>query len=147
MPIVRGSCQCSGVKFEISGPLLGATNCHCSQCRKLHGAPFRSRARVEKSDFKWRQGEELVNFYESSPGVFRGFCRICGSPVVNKFTAGTPLTMRDPAAPSRYGIALATLDDDPGVQPTAHIFVASKPPWFKIADELPQFPEGQNQWR
>ena len=33
------------------------------------------------------------------------------------------------------------LDDDPGVKPKFHVFVATKAPWFEIADELPQFPE------
>jgi hypothetical protein len=41
MSPVRGSCLC-GIKFEIAGPLLGPINCHCSQCRKQHGAAFRS---------------------------------------------------------------------------------------------------------
>ena len=47
----------------------------------------------------------------------------------------------DPDAPLRYGIALATLDNDPGVRPAAHIFVSSKAPWFTITDDLPQFAE------
>ena len=109
-------------------------------CRKQHGAAFRSRARVEQKDFKWLQGEELVTFYESSVGVFRGFCRVCGSPTVNKYGAGSPPVKSDPDAAARYGIALATLDDDPGVRPSSHIFVASKAPWFTITDDLPQYP-------
>jgi hypothetical protein len=142
MPVLHGSCLCGGVKFEINGPLHGPSNCHCSMCRKQHGAAFRSRARVAQTDFKWVRGEELVTFYESSPGGFRGFCRVCGSPIINKFSAGTPVAERDPDAPSRYGIALATLDDDPGVRPAAHGFVASKAPWYEITDNLPQFAEG-----
>src|SRR5205823_813248 len=94
MTSVRGSCLCGGVKFEINGPLVAPSNCHCTMCRKQHGAAFRSRARVEISDFKWVQGEDLVTFYESSPGGFRGFCRVCGSPVINKFSAGTPVAER-----------------------------------------------------
>jgi hypothetical protein len=43
------------------------------------------------SEFEWIQGEHLVTFYESSPGNHRGFCRICGSPIVSKF-AGTRIT-------------------------------------------------------
>jgi hypothetical protein len=43
MSAIRGSCLCGGVKFEITGPLSSPLNCHCSQCRKQHGAPFRSR--------------------------------------------------------------------------------------------------------
>ena len=72
MYVVRGSCLCGGVKFEIMGPLIRVLNCHCSKCRKQHGAAFRSRARVGIADFKWLQGEELVKFYESSPGFTAG---------------------------------------------------------------------------
>ena len=60
--------------------------------------------------------------------------------MINKFSAGTPVAERDPRAPSRYGIALATLDDDPGVRPAAHAFVAYKAPGFEITDDLPQAP-------
>jgi hypothetical protein len=139
MPILHASCLCGGIKFEISGPLVAPSNCYCSMCRKQHGAAFRSRARVQNRDFRFVQGEELVTFYESTPGSFRGFCRVRGSPIINKFSAGTPIAERDPNAPSRYGIALATLDDDPGLRPAAHTFVAYKAPWFEITDDLPQY--------
>jgi len=48
---------------------------------------------------------------------------------------------RNPQVLTEYGIALATLDDDPGVRPACHSFVRSKAPWFEITDELPQYPE------
>lgn len=143
MPVLRGNCLCDGVKFEINGPLVGPSNCHCSMYRKQHGAAFRSRARVQISDFSWVQGKDRVTFCESSPAVFRDFCCVCGSAIINKFNASSPLAQRDPDAPSRYGITLATLDDDPGVRPLAHVFVASKAPWFTITDDLPQFAEGR----
>ncbi|MGO3124808.1 MAG: GFA family protein, partial [Advenella sp.] len=38
-------------------------------CRKAHGSAFRSRARVKARDVGFLQGEELVKFYESSPGT------------------------------------------------------------------------------
>ena len=65
MANVQGSCLCGGVKFEIIGLLMRVLNCHCSKCRKQHGAAFRSRARVCIEDFKWLQGAELVRFYQS----------------------------------------------------------------------------------
>jgi hypothetical protein len=129
MSAIRGSCLCGGVKFEIVGQLMRPLNCHCSKCRKQHGAAFRSRVRVSTGDFKWLQGEELVRFYESSPGFHRGFCRRCGSPVVNK------------SARPEYGVPLGILDDDPDVRPELHAFVASKASWFEIADDLPRYPE------
>jgi hypothetical protein len=129
--MLRGSCLCGGVRYEITGPLSGALNCHCSMCRKAHGAAFRSRARVRAADFRWVQGEDLVSYYESSPGNRRGFCRVCGSPLLSRFD-------RDP---SFYGLPLGALDDDPGVTPKLHVFVAHKAPWFEITDALPQFSE------
>ena len=41
--------------------------------------------------------------------------------------------------PDNYGLAMGTLDDDPGVRPSYHIFVGSKAPWYDITDNLPQF--------
>jgi hypothetical protein len=76
MAVLRRSCLCGGVKYEITGPLLRLLNCHCSRCRKQHGAAFRSRARVNISDFKWVQGEELVRTiapHLNSSVVFAGF--------------------------------------------------------------------------
>jgi len=37
-----------------------------------------------------------------------------------------------------YGLALGTLDGDPGLRPERHVFVANKAPWFEITDDLPQ---------
>jgi hypothetical protein len=130
MSPVRGSCLCGGVKYEITGPLRHPLNCHCSMCRKAHGAAFRSRAGVRVTDLKWLQGESLVKYYQSSPGTFRGFCNACGSPVLSKFD-GRP----------EYGIPLGFLDGDPGVRPERHVFVGSKAPWFEITDDLPQHVE------
>ena len=141
MAVVRGSCLCGGVKFEIAGPLLRPLNCHCTFCRKQHGAAFRSRARVRRSDFKWLQGEALVTYYEATPGYRRGFCRVCGSPILNRAEPNSRLAQNHPQTLTEFGIALASLDDDPGVRPDSHIFVGSKAPWFEITDNLPQYPD------
>jgi hypothetical protein len=137
---VRGSCLCGGITFEITGPLMSPLNCHCSQCRKQHGAAFRSRVRVKVDDFRWLQGEDLIKFYETSRGYLRGFCRNCGSPVINKNGPNwkSPAEFPGGGAP-QYGIALALLDN-PAVRPACHTFVDSKAAWYDITDDLPQYP-------
>ncbi len=139
MSIVRGSCLCGGIKFEITGPLMRPLNCHCSFCRKQQGAAFRSRARVLRRDFKWVEGRELLSYYEATPGYRRGFCRVCGSPIVNWAEPHSSFAHSNPQILTEYGIALATLDDDPGIGPESHCFVGSKAPWFEITDSLPQY--------
>lgn len=123
-----GSCLCGGIQYEINGPLTDVLNCHCSMCRKLHASAFRTRAKVQSSDWTTLKGQELLKFYESSPGEHKGFCSNCGSSLYTKFDA----------VPDIYGFPLGTLDTDPDVKAGRHVFVGSKAPWFEITDDLPQ---------
>jgi len=141
MSPIRGRCLCGGIAFEIDGPLTAPMNCHCSQCRRQHGAAFRSRVRVAAKDFRFLAGEHLLKFYESSRGYQRGFCSDCGSPILNRVGPNWKASADFPDPPAlQYGIALAILDDPPA-RPALHCFVASKAPWFEITDDLPQYPE------
>lgn len=126
---VRGSCLCGAVTYEVTGPLTFMGNCHCSMCRKSHGAAFATWGIVDPDRFRWTSGEDQVRRYGSSPGRERLFCGRCGSPLAA-------------AHDGRIGEVVAgTFDDDPGVRPREHIFVGSKAPWYEIADALPQFRE------
>jgi len=126
---ITGSCLCGGIRYAVDGPLGPVVHCHCSMCRKATGAAFRTRAAVPSAAFHWRAGESLLARFESSPGEERTFCRVCGSTLVTLF--------RD--RPDEIGLALGTLDADPGVRPWAHVFVGSKAPWYEIEDDLPRF--------
>ena len=137
---VRGRCLCGGIKFEITRPLMRPLNCHCTQCRRQHGAAFRSRVRVRAQDFRWLQGEDLIKFFESQRGYLRGFCRECGSPIINRAGPNWKHAAEFPRSLSQYGIPLAILDD-PQVRPACHTFVGSKAAWFEITDALPRYPE------
>ena len=124
----KGSCLCGGITYEITAPLSEVINCHCSMCRKAHGAAFRTRASVKASDFKFLCGEELLTYYESSPGERRSFCSVCGSNMITKFSR----------FPDVYGFPLGTLDTDPEIRIERHVFTRYKAPWYEITDDLPQ---------
>lgn len=127
--IHKGSCLCGRVRYEIHGAISQVLNCHCSDCRKSHGAAFRTRGRVRVQDFVWLSGRELVTKYHSTPNEYRTFCSVCGANIVTEFIDN----------PGEFGFALGTLDTDPGVKPQCHIFVSDKAPWYDITDELPQY--------
>jgi len=128
--MLKGSCLCGGMQYEIHGDVKLMANCHCSMCRKHHGATFVTFIGVNTADFRWVKGEDLLVRYQSSPGHIRAFCRVCGSSLADP----------DPGATDFY-LPAGTLDDDPGTRPAGHIFVGSKAPWCEITDELPQFDE------
>jgi len=129
--MIRGSCLCKRVRFEIRGKLGRSSHCHCSMCRKAHGAAFGTYAAVRVVDLRIVSGEELILRYRSSPGVERTFCSRCGS----------TLQFISAQRPDVVDVALGVLDDDPGIRVPHHIFVASKAPWVEITDGLPQYAE------
>jgi hypothetical protein len=118
------------VRYRLDGPAQFINHCHCSMCRKVHGAAFGSFLHADGRHFAWTGGADEVSRYESSAGTFRAFCPRCGSAVPVLEDGGTHVT-----------IPAGSLDDDPGVRPVVHIHVASKAPWFEIADDLPRFAE------
>lgn len=133
--MMRGSCLCGAVRYEIDGPFEEIHHCHCSKCRKAHGAAFSTFGRTGNRGLRFLSGEQKVRHFRSSPPVQRSFCGECGS---NLFFRFDPL-------PETVWVAVASLDDDPGLRPQAHIFVGSRAPWHAITDDLPQFEENQSE--
>ncbi|WP_459780463.1 GFA family protein [Photobacterium sp. R1] len=123
---VKGGCLCGSVSYKVTGQLLEASNCHCSMCRRQHGAAFATYADVNPTDFHWVDGKEFLQVYETPQGNGWCFCKACGSTL-----AGT----EDGQVTS---ITLGTVQGDPGITPQSHIFVSSKAPWYQITDSLPQ---------
>jgi hypothetical protein len=124
---ITGGCLCGAVQYSISSPLQNADNCHCSKCRRQHGAAFATYADFNTEDFNWISGENLTKIYETESGEGWCFCTQCGSSLAG--TSHGKIT----------SIALGTVEGDPGIKPGTHIFVDSKACWFEITDDLKQF--------
>lgn len=125
--LIHGSCLCRSVSWQTEKPLEQMSHCHCSMCRKSHGAPFATYVAADARGFTWLAGEEHIVHYRSSAQGGRCFCGRCGS--------GVP-DLVDGKAWMQAGC----LDEDPDVRPYAHIFAASKAAWYVIPDDgLPRF--------
>jgi len=131
----RGSCLCGVVKFEIDEFLPQVAHCHCSMCRKFHGAAFATIAGVSRSRFRWVEGEPALKAYMAANGTTRTFCRHCGSSLM----FASPRVPKDVVE-----IALGAVDGDIPVKPDAHIFVGSCVNWTVLCDGLPQYEEGRD---
>ena len=129
--MLKGSCLCNAIQYEIQGELGSTMMCHCSKCRKANGSAYAINAAVKTDQFHFIKGQELVSEFESSPGVFRSFCKQCGSPLLS----------RRPSQPDIVRLRIGTLDTPVDVKPLAHIFVGSKASWDEIHDDIPQYEE------
>lgn len=134
----QGQCLCGAIKYEVDnfGPRMA--HCHCSMCRKFHGAAFATYGEVNALDFRWVQGEDELQAYEADNGTIRQFCRRCGSSLT--FSSNN-------YADDLVEIALGTLDSNLDMSPDAHIFVGSKASWSEIMDDLPQYLENRSSQR
>jgi len=129
MNIKKGKCLCETVEYEITGLLGPVYNCHCSKCRRWHGAAFRTRASINKTQFNWISGSDNLSSYKSSENVTKFFCKTCGSPLISTYEN----------KPDILGIPLGGIEGIPEINPEAHIFVAAKATWHTITDSIPQF--------
>jgi hypothetical protein len=127
--MLTGHCLCGAVRYAIDGALGEMHHCHCAMCRRAHGAPFSTFADCAAADFRWTAGAAHVRTHRSSEHVERTFCDGCGS----------RLTFRFAPMPDRVWITPGSLAGDPGIRPSARIFVASCAAWDEISDALPRF--------
>ena len=126
-----GGCMCGAVRYEASGDPISVIFCHCESCRKHTGAPVVALAGFKLEQVRFTLGERAT--YESTPGVQRGFCGRCG----------TPLTWEgdgDELGPL-IEIHVGTTDDPNKLAPQLHVHYAERIPWFEVSDALPRYRE------
>ncbi|ABC31038.1 uncharacterized conserved protein [Hahella chejuensis KCTC 2396] len=130
MAVVKGSCLCGAVKFQIEGEIKALTYCHCRMCQKAHGFAFGAYLVTGKDSFVMLGGVENVRIHRSSSNVSRTFCADCGSNL--QF-------IRD--GRDDIGVAAGVLDDDPGLQASKQIYCDSKAAWHPLQEDVPHFAE------
>jgi hypothetical protein len=128
--VMKGSCLCATVRYEMEGPFEVLSHCQCSMCRRHHGAAFATFVTVPLSGFRWIAGEEALSTYQSSAYGKRTFCSKCGSvmPVVEPET----------------GIAFCpagNLDGEHGIQSHNLRFAGPRAARHTRADSFPEHEE------
>ncbi len=121
-----GGCLCGAVRFEVTAPTKWCAHCHCSLCRRAHGAAFVTWFGVADEQFRFTAGETDVGWYASTPAALRGFCRSCGSTLFFKSERWACETH----------IALAHMDGAIDRGPTAHVFYDTHVEWVTLGDDL-----------
>lgn len=130
--VVKGSCLCGAISYEVAKFEPNMGHCHCSMCRKFHGAAFSSYGEVTKENFKWLKGKKLLETYIANNGTERQFCKKCGSSLSFKAASDEILE-----------ISLASLDENAPFDIDAHIFTESKVGWYEINDSLKVYKQGR----
>jgi hypothetical protein len=127
--MINGHCECGRIRYEVDADIEDFSHCHCSQCRRLHGAAFATFAAVSRDRFRYLSGESALKSYASSEFNDRVFCAECGSNILVD-------ARQDPEL---LYICMGTVDGNPACPAGYHAYTGSKAPWYEITDDLPQY--------
>lgn len=126
-----GHCACSGVAYQVNGPLRQIVACHCEQCRRTSGH-FVAATATRKRNFQLLE-QLTLSWYEAVPGFKRGFCNRCGSSLFFEDLHG-----------DRISIAAGTLDNTESLAIVAHIFAMESGDYYAIDNSANVSPRGEH---
>lgn len=125
---VEGGCLCGAVRFELSLPTKFCAHCHCSMCRRGHGAGIVTWVGVARAGFKLLAGEDVLTRYASSEHGTRSFCSRCGSSLLYDSTR----------RPDVLDVVLANLHAPIDRKPELHVYFDDRAEWTTVGDTLPR---------
>lgn len=123
--MIKGSCLCGEVTFEVEGPVPAPSVCHCSQCRKQSGHQWSSSFVTEERLVLTRA--DGLKWFNASRNAKRGFCGTCGSFLFWKHNDEPEISF-----------SVGSLEQPTGMTLGRHIFVADKGDYYQITDGLVQ---------
>lgn len=114
-----GGCMCGAVRFEATGAPRFVANCHCHDCRRATGAAFSTWVGFKSSQLVWSGAPRAV--YERSPGVRRGYCARCG----------TPLSYEGARWPGEIHLTIGSFDTPDAFTPSGSAFADEALAWVR----------------
>jgi hypothetical protein len=126
----RGACLCGALRFDATLPSKLVAHCHCSRCRRAHGAAFVTWAGFPLERFRIDDPERQLRWYQSSAKAERGFCAHCGS----------TLFFRSAHWPGEMHVVVSNFEDALDRAPQAHVYYDTHVAWFEVNDSLPKKP-------
>jgi len=125
--VITGRCYCGRTTITATQKPLAVAYCHCSDCRRVTGAPVAAFAAFDDQAVTLSpdDGREVT----ANPGVKRTFCTTCGS----------PLTGRYGYLPGQVYIAIGILDQADDLAPQLHAHDGQRLNWLHIDDDLERF--------
>ncbi len=117
---LTGGCACGAVRYESGSAPAFSLHCQCRACQRASGTGHGTSIVLPAATFSV---SGVLRFYDQNSDsgnvVSRGFCPVCGSPVLNK-NSGYP--------DMRY-IHVGSLDDPSMFKPDAVVCSESAQPW------------------
>lgn len=121
--VMTGRCYCGATALAVRSAPQTVVYCHCSDCRRVTGAPVAAFAAFAADDLEIHPDPGP---FSAHSGVDRWFCRDCGSPMAARFDY----------LPGQIYVPVGVLDQAAMLKPELHAHAESGLPWLHIDDTL-----------
>lgn len=125
MTTAHAQCLCGDVTLEATLPSKWVAHCHCSLCRRAHGAAFVTWVGMDAARCVIGDAKQKLRWYESTPGAERGFCGHCGA----------MMFFRSGKWPGELHIALAHFTTPVDRMPKVHAYWNDHVQWAGVDPE------------
>ena len=127
--MIKGSCQCGSVRYQVKADPLQIYVCHCSECRKQSASAFGISVIVESADLQLVSGQPRVWSRAATKGgtLDCAFCPSCG----------TRLWHGNPEKDGKISLKGGAIDSDIDLTGVPHIWTASKLKGIEIPSNSP----------
>jgi hypothetical protein len=130
---VEGSCHCGAIAYEAIVDPQNAGLCHCTDCQKLSGAPFRASIPALAADFHLLRGEPKIYIKTAASGARRAqaFCADCGTPI---YAAAAD-------SPTQFNLRLGAIAQRAQIPALKQSWCSSALEWAQNVASLPGSPQ------
>jgi hypothetical protein len=120
---IDGGCHCGYLTFEAEAEPAQTRICHCTDCQRLTGSPFRVSVPARQASFRLLSGKPAVYIKTGDSGGKRehGFCPQCGAPLYSASTGEEPKS---------YTVRVGSIRQSELFAPTQQIWCRSTLPWL-----------------
>lgn len=125
---IDGQCHCGHVTYEAEIDPEQVTICHCTDCQRLTGSPYRVTVTAASGNIRLTGNPPKIYVKTATSGRKRlqYFCPDCGSPL---FTSG------EDADNKPWGIRWGSINQRRDLSPKRQIWCRSALPWAASAFE------------
>ena len=118
--MIKCSCLCKSVEFEVNFATSNYSVCHCKDCHKWTGGVFMSLSGGKDLNFK---NEAEIGRYSHSSWAERGFCKKCGTNLFYRMKKS-----------NHYFLMLGVIDDEITLNFDEQQFIDEKPNHFSFTN-------------
>ncbi len=128
---IDGGCHCGAITYEAEIDPASVLICHCTDCQRISGSPYRVGVQAPAATFKLLSGTPktyLKTTADSGRRRVQAFCGNCGTPIYTAAEHDTPT----------YNLRVGAIRQRTELTPVRQKWCRSAQPWAMNIDALPK---------